>query len=118
MFFEGGKFIKNQFQITFRRLPWNCTTPFGYFNEFLLNTIAGQSYIFTNGVLVLLFISMCWHHQAFFRMYHRSLIEFEHEEENRNDKRFLCDLIQFQNMAKEYVFSRSLSSHREIPCTV
>lgn len=88
---------------SFFRLPWNQTTPIGYFGEIWLSTWFAGCYFFMNGVVFLLFISMCLHHQAFYRMLKHSLNAFDYPNEKRNDKRMLCKLIRFYNTVREWV---------------
>lgn len=57
----------------------------------------------TNGTILLLFIAMCLHHRAFYKMYAHSLRELDHVDEKRNDRIVLCELIEFHGMAKRYV---------------
>lgn len=77
-------------------LPWNQTTYLGYFAELLLLIPLAYGYMIINGTFLLLFISICMHHQAFHKMFKQST--------NRTDKcdsKFLCDLMRFHVLAKE-----------------
>lgn len=82
-----------------RSLPWDVTTPFGYCGEILYHLISGESYLFGNGMIILLYIAICLHHRAFYEMFEYSLHEFD---TNTNPKVFLSDLIEFHT-AKRFV---------------
>lgn len=47
---------------------------------------SGGSFYFVNGALFLFFISMCFHHQAFYQMFLHSVRRLDRSEENRNEK--------------------------------
>lgn len=83
-------------------LPWDAETAIGYFGEILFHTYAGQGYIFVNGTLVLLFIAICLHHQAFYAMHQHLLDAFDRVDERRNNKEHLCKLIDFQVAIRRY----------------
>lgn len=77
-------------------LPWNQSTPTGFFVELCVTMEVGYEYIMVNGTPLLFFISMCIHHQAFYQM-------FQHltNEAKLCDEKIICDLIRFQLSAKE-----------------
>ena len=82
-------------------LPWNQTTKLGYFMEIICDIILGTSYFLANGSLLLLFISICLHHLAFYNRFKYSISKLGNSKNPENDKKLLCDLIQFHNLAKE-----------------
>lgn len=84
-------------------LPWDQRTPFGFFIEICFCICAGGAFYFANGVLLLWFISMCFHHQAFYEMFSHCVRQLERVDERRNQKQRLCELINFHNTAKEWV---------------
>lgn len=84
-------------------LPWNCGDPFGYIGEILFHIITGQLYIFCTGIVLLLFIAMCLHHQAFYQMYCHSLHKLECIKNKQNYRKNLCELIQFHVSVKKCV---------------
>lgn len=45
----------------------------GYFYEACYSIIVGQAFLIANGTLVIFFVSICFHHQAFYRMFNRSI---------------------------------------------
>lgn len=56
-----------------------------------------------NGTILLLFISMCLHHRAFYKMMKNSIDKLNQKsnDEIRCDEKFLRDLIQFHISSKE-----------------
>lgn len=85
------------------RLPWNCKTPIGYIGEIIFHVVTGQIFLFVTGIVILLFIAMCLHHQAFYQMYCHSLQKFECIITKQNHKKHLCELIRFHVSAKRLV---------------
>lgn len=81
--------------------PWNQTSLSGYFIEMTFQTMACEDYLIFNGSLLLLLLSMCWHHQTFFKMLDFTLHKFDHPDKNRNDEELLCWLIRFHIAAKQ-----------------
>lgn len=49
-----------------------------------------------NGVVSMTFVSMCFHHQAFYEMFQHTLNELNFIDENRDDKEFLSKIVKFQ----------------------
>lgn len=84
-------------------LPWDHRTPLGYFGELLIGKIMGKSNMLANGSMLLLFISICWHHQAFSQIFRHSVQNWSISDKNRNDAQILCDLIRFHISGKEWV---------------
>lgn len=62
----------------------------------------GTSYLIGNGVPLILFISMCLHHQAFYKMFQYSLEQFNVSERKRNDE--INDIIRFHVLTKRLVY--------------
>lgn len=89
--------IKNT---TVRSLPWNQDTFFGYVGEILYSLFGGGAFLFVNGSLLLLFISIYFHHVAFAEIFRRSLKQ--KTDENKIDNEFLCKLIQFNITVRKY----------------
>lgn len=85
----------------FSSLPWNQETLFGYFSEICISMICIEAYLIDNGELLLLFISMCLHHQAFHRMFQNSLKKLDRINKNRNNEEYICGLIRFHISVKE-----------------
>lgn len=90
----------NQFHSSLS-VPWNTSTPGGYTLETVLNVTCGGCYSFLNGVVVVLFISMCLHNQAFHKMFEYHLRQFNCQDKNRNDRDEICKLlIEFYNSVR------------------
>lgn len=85
--------------LNFLSLPWNQTTFVGYFLEICFGNLAILTYMLANGAVLLLFMSMCIHHRAFFKMFK----QFIYEAKRCDDKQFLCKLMQLNISAKEWV---------------
>lgn len=77
------------------RMPWNQKTPLGYFFEIVASVFAGGSYFITTGALLVMFISICLHHQAFYQMFVHALDELDHLAKGPNVEKHLCELIRF-----------------------
>lgn len=97
---QFGKWTKlslqfNTYLWTHSRFPWNQQTAIGYACEIVFSFISGDAYFITNGALLLLFISMCWTHEAFYKMFVHLTRELDHFDNNRNDAEHLAKLIRF-----------------------
>lgn len=85
-------------------LPWNQSDLLGYFFEICFGLYNFEAYFIASGALLLLFISICWHHQAFYKMIQHTANKLELPDQNRNDKdQIIRKLITFHISAKEYV---------------
>lgn len=93
----------------FISLPWNQNTPIGYFAEVLYQMIAPDAFYITHGSVLLLFISICWHHKAFEQIIRHMMNQFDHLETDRNYKKSLCQIIQFHITVKKLVQSQYVS---------
>lgn len=82
-------------------LPWNQSTPMGYVGELCFSIWVGFGYFFANGAFLLLFISMCLHHQAFYGMFRHLVEKLKRPKKNRCDAQFLCDLVRFYISKRE-----------------
>lgn len=81
--------------------PWDQQTPIGYFAIILFSNLAAQAYLLTNGITLLLFISICLQHRAFYKVVEHSLRKLDYKDGKRLDKESLCKLIRFHMMIKE-----------------
>lgn len=79
-------------------LPWDQTTAIGYIGEVCFQIMMGEGYLFSNGALLLLLISMCWHHQAFYKMFRHFVCEIDSKEKNAKLK--LCELVRFHILVR------------------
>lgn len=86
--------------LKFISLPWNQNTLLGYFGEMIFTLVSGESYLLFNGTFILLFVSICWHHQTFHEILQNSLHKFDSFDSKRNSHEFLCELLHFHNAAK------------------
>lgn len=86
-------------------LPWSQSTIVGYFGEQLLINVMCFIYSVINGVLLLLFISICLHYRTFYEIIKHWIDEWNNENANGNtnrcDEKFLCELIRFHVSAKK-----------------
>lgn len=87
-------------------LPWNQTTPLGYLAEICFQMLCGEAYLTFNGSVILLFISMCLYHQAFYKMFQYSMRKMNQppDEGQQDTKGVLCNFIRFHISVKEWVF--------------
>ena len=85
-------------------MPWDQTTVVGYLCKLIFSISVAEVFFLFRGSLVLLYISMCLQHQAFYKRFRYSLQNLANE--NRNDQEFLSDLIQFLNATRTW-FSNS-----------
>lgn len=75
---------------------WNQTTYFGYFGEVISLSLGAGTYLIASGAVMLLFISVCLHHRAFFKIFEHTIDTLK-----QCDKKSLCDLIRFHVTVKE-----------------
>lgn len=85
------------------RLPWNKRTLRGYFYEICFDSVFGDTYLLANSSLLLLFISICLHHKEFAKRLSHSLRKLDYDDKARNNKDFLCELMNFHISVKELV---------------
>lgn len=69
--------------------------------EIIIDIIIIESYLIVNGAILHLFVSMCWHHQAFLKILRHAVRQLDDTDKNRNDKEFLRKLIRFHVSVKE-----------------
>lgn len=69
--------------------------------------IAAEEYLIVNGVLSVVFVSICLQYQAFYEIFKHSVDEWSEQQRskqrntNRNDEQFICDLIRFHVRVSE-----------------
>lgn len=85
------------------RLPWNSSTLNGYIAEVFYVISSAGFYNTGNGCSILLFISICLNHQAFYKIIQNATDTFDVENNNRNKAIFLCELIKFHVSVKKLV---------------
>lgn len=81
-------------------LPWNQNTPFGYVGESSFVIASAEAFCIGNGSTFLLFISICIHHHAFYKIYKYSINKCKNNG-NHCDEKLLCNLIRFHISIKE-----------------
>lgn len=81
-------------------LPWNQDTPFGYFCEICLGIFWSEDYFIANGTLLLLFISMSWHHRAFYEIFQQSVQKAEEYVSDQQKLDAFCKIVCFHNSVK------------------
>lgn len=104
--FHNFLFFGLIFPVNSNSLPWDRETPLGYFGEIWFGTVSGQPYFLLNGVILLLFISMCLHHRAFFAIFQHNLRDLDKANRKRDikaTKYFICELIRFHSMVKGWI---------------
>ena len=83
-------------------LPWNRDELLGYFGEIMLTLLSGEAGIFVITTLILLFISICYYHQAFYKIFKQTLKKLDRSMGDKNYKKLLLhDLIEFHVLVKE-----------------
>lgn len=73
----------------------------GYFGESAFMMYFGETFVFAIGIMMLLFITICLHYQAFYEMFVHTIEKWNPLAANQNDESFLCDLIHFHATVKE-----------------
>lgn len=84
-------------------MPWNQETSLGYLAEICLDVNQAVNYLFVIGIELVLFISLCLHHQAFYKMFQFFLRKFDCTDPKQNNQEILCELIRFHVMVEKCV---------------
>lgn len=92
----------NWFLCVFFSLPWNQKTAIGYSAEIFISIIFAETYMIVNGGFLLLYISTCFHHNAFYQMFKYSL-QSSGRTKVKIDHQTLCKLVGFYVRIKEWV---------------
>lgn len=82
-------------------LPWNQETISGYFGEICFGIIASEAHLFSNGLVLVLFISICFQHQAMQQIFQKSLENQNDFNPLQNNDEKLRKLIRFHVASKE-----------------
>lgn len=88
--------------IDIHSLPWDQTTFAGYLAEMCLSIPFAAWYYLLKGVSILFFISLCYHHEAFYKILQRSVHILNTVNNYRDQKILLCNIIRFHNSAKRW----------------
>lgn len=81
-------------------LPWNQDTIIGYISEICVVIASGQCYLIINGAAIVLFVSICRHHEAFYKMIKHDIQEMDSAKGDANHI-LLRRLITFHISVKE-----------------
>lgn len=82
--------------------PWNQATLAGYLAEDFYIIFVAVVFGFVAGMILLLFISICIYHLAFYKMFEHSINKWNQNiNEHQNDEQFIFDLIRFHIEVKE-----------------
>lgn len=82
------------------RLPWDQETFIGYIAEIICIVVTDEGYLLTSGSILLLYISMCLHHRAFYEMFRHLLRTREHQNRVKNQLEWIYDVIRFHSSVK------------------
>lgn len=83
------------------RLPWDATTEKGYFWEIILSTVYIETYYTVNGPVLLVFVSICLHNEAFQKMFASFVLKMDDLQDARKEKEYLAYIIQFHMTTKK-----------------
>lgn len=75
----------------------------GYIGEITVDIDLAETYYTTNGTFLLLFISICLQHQAFYKMYQYSVSKWDQAGKDGSYEKFLRNLIRSHITTKEWV---------------
>lgn len=93
-------FLNNFYFLSF---PWNQETLAGYIAEIGLTSIVGATYLFLNGAVLILLMSLTWILQSFSKMYRHTAQKIKTTHEIGSNEAILRKLIDFQNIGREWV---------------
>lgn len=96
--------IKNLFVCFPHRLPWDSSTLIGFIGEICFVLISYHFYNIINGSAILLFISICLHHRAFYKMIQHSIGKLDcsvNHQNHQNRDQLFCELIHFHISAQK-----------------
>ncbi|XP_055305850.1 odorant receptor 4-like [Sitodiplosis mosellana] len=109
--------------------PWNQHTVMGYCVEICADIICGFCYFFYNGIVLLMFISICWHHRAFCQIIGHLVRKLDQRDTSQNDKVLLSKLIrshiqfkvlfeQSSQIYSSYILVQLICSMGALACSV
>ena len=83
-------------------LPWDQTTLLGYFGELMVIIAILLAYFTPTNTLLILFISMCFYHRAFYEIFKHTIDQFERQtDDDKCESKSINDLIRFRISVKE-----------------
>lgn len=83
-------------------LPWDQHTSIGYVYEIIFDNYAALYFLFTSGLELLIFISVCVHDQAFYKMFKFLMHELDRLDKKSDQKQLIISLIRLHISGKEY----------------
>lgn len=94
---SGKCFCRSIFIKFSNSLPWDQSTPIGYFAEICYDIFVSQSYLIFNGAFLILFVSLCYHFRTFDEM-NEHLIEkiSDSAQMIKANRKILCTAVDFQ----------------------
>lgn len=84
-----------------RRLPWDQQAVFGFLGEMFYILAVALAYYFANGTFLVLLVSICMHHRAFYKMFKMFVRELDELDSARRQEEMLCHVIHFHVTVKE-----------------
>lgn len=83
------------------RLPMDQNTIFGYFVEVCFATTVSETYFDVNGGFCVLFISMCFHHQAFTNIFNYLIDKLNECNRRKPAEEIIYHLIRFRVLVQK-----------------
>lgn len=100
----GIQIVKSscEFRLTLflNSVQWPQQTRSDYFIEIGFTLVFGEVSMCFNGTLMVFFISMCLHHDAFNKMLQHFLRKLGTPNSNHKNEKILCNLVRFHNLTK------------------
>lgn len=82
-------------------VPWNQSTISGYFCTMLFTTAIVVAFMVVHGLLLVLFISICIQHRAFYQIVQELIAQWNcHPKEYHSAHEFICRVIRFHISVK------------------
>lgn len=94
------EFRINRYNLFLNSVQWPQQTRSDYFIEIGITLVLGEAFMCLNGTLLLFFISMCLHHDAFNKMLQHFLRKLETPNSNHKNEKIRCNLLQFHVLTK------------------
>lgn len=74
-------------------MSWDYHTPSGYAGGILFGIMQSEAYLLGNGSILMLFVCICLHHKAFFRMFEHTVKQLDETFQERDPTIQLCEII-------------------------
>lgn len=81
-------------------LPWDQTTPIGYFGEICFSLLNVEAFWVVGGQILLLFVFICRNNFVFTEMFQSYLKEFEQSESTQEKHEIIRKIIAFHTDIK------------------